>query len=454
MLALAGLGTAVAAGPANPPPTYVTPPAQRVETHALAAGGAKREVLTWAGPDSRDVLRVWVVDGARGASFGKPLALSDRHRSAWLPRTTVMDDGTELVAWTEEEPDSSWTRVLVATKRPGAADFTRVRLTRVREPSWLSLVSGPEASAAASWVQDAKDHIGRAAVAVRSRGGHWGKPELVTGRKRTVSNPRLAFDGAGNATLAWDRRPPPWKAVIERATRKRQRGQAEVRAAVRPRGGRFGKAQVVSNPHHQATEAFLAENARGDAVLVWRTLPSQRRGTDFRLSFAYRRRGRDRFGPPHGGARLAHFFGFPRAAIDPSGAASIVWNDPGAGPERLCGCGRIVVARRPPGGPLGAPVALSEDFAVGPEIAADRAGGVLVLWTPDEVRREDFESRVEGRLVGADGTLGPARAFSSFGAGIELEEAGALIGHGRALVGWHRYASGHHRLEVVETSVP
>jgi hypothetical protein len=450
-----GLASAAAAAPSDPaPPTYVTPPGQRVETYTLAAGRGKRDVLTWAGPDSRDVIRVWVVDRSPGGSFGQPIALSDRDRSAWLPRTAVMADGTELVAWVENERDSPWSRVLVATRRPGASAFARKRLARVREPSYLSLATGVHGAAAATWVQDTKRHIGRVAVVFRSRGGHWGKPEIVTGPKRTVSNPRLALDGGGNATLAWDRRPPPWKAVVERTARKRQRGQAEVRAAVRPRGGRFGKAQVVSNPHHQATDAFLAGNARGDAILVWRTLPSQRNGTDFRLSFAYRRHDHPRFGNPHSGAWLAHFFGFPRAAIDPSGAASIVWNDQMGKPDRLCGCGRIVLARRPPGGPLGASIPLSEDFVLGPEIGTDRAGNMLVLWTPESVRREDFKSRVEGRFVGADGALGPARIFSSFGLGIEFEEAAALTGDGGALVGWHRYVGGRHRLESVDAAVP
>jgi hypothetical protein len=90
----------------------------------------------------------------------------------------------------------------------------------------------------------------------------------------------------------------------------------------------------------------------------------------------------------------------------------------------------------------------------GPETGADRAGNLLVLWTPDSGLREDFQSRVEGLFVGADGTLGPRRSFSSFGDGIEGEEAGALTGDGGALVGWHRYAGGRHRLEAVDAVVP
>ncbi|HKP88381.1 MAG TPA: hypothetical protein VJT75_00245 [Thermoleophilaceae bacterium] len=446
VVALALGAVAAAAPPDPPPPTYVSPPGHSVATFTVAAGGGGRRVLTWAAPDSRQVMRIWVVDRAPGGAFGTPAALSHPSRSAWLPRTAVMQDGTELVGWTESEPNSPWSRVMVATRRPGAARFSRRRLARVREPSWLSLTTGPGGAAAASWVQDTKDHIGRAAVALRTPGG-WRKPEVVTDSKRTVSNARVALDGDGNATVVWDRRPPPWKAVVERLHAARERGQAEVRAAFRPRGGRFGRAEVVSNPHHQATDAFLAGNARGDAVVVWRTLPSQRKSV-FRLSWAYRR-GHGHFGKPHSATRLASL-SFPAAAIGPEGAVTIAWGGPGA----QAGCDRVFIARRSPGGRLTRPAALSGCQSFGPEVTADRAGNALVLWTPDSLARPDFKTRVEGRFVGADGSIGPARRFSALGNGMEAEERGALAGDGTALVAWHRYAAGHHRLEALDTTVP
>jgi hypothetical protein len=347
--------------------------------------------------------------------------------------------------------------VLVASRRPGAASFvTTVLARRVRSPSHLSLASGAGGAAAATWVQETTDYIGRVAVAIRTPAGKWRAPELVTGTTRTVDNPRVALEADGDATVVWDRAPPPHKPTILRAAPRvraaRQKGDGQVRAAFRPRGGTFGRAQVLSNPRQQATDAYLAQNDRGDAVVVWRTLPSRNNPVRFRIAFAYRKGG-GRFGRHHLIGAPTHGFSFPRAAVGPDGGATLVWGSKVTQAGSYCECVRIFTARRPAGGPVGEAVPISEPLVWGPEIATDSAGNALVLWSPDPVDRAD-EERVKGRLVGAGGALGPERHFSPLGQEIDQEDTAALTDNGRAVVGWTRYTDPGHRLEVVDATMP
>jgi len=448
-----GLGaTAGTSQPAVPSPTFVSPAGHRVSSFALAAGLDGRAVVTWTAADRHDITRIWVSDRAPGGAFRPPVALSDPARQAWNRTAAVAPDGTELVGWVEERRNSPQSFVVVAARPPGAPFGKPHRLaTHARGASQLRLAFGADGTAIAAWVQETAKYVGRVAVAVRTPAGHWLKPEMVTDTERTVSNPQVALDGTGTATLVWDRAPPPNKPTILHAAR--QAGDAQVRAAVRPRGGTFGGYRILSNPHHQATDAFLAENARGDAAVVWRMLPSRRDPVRFRIAFAYRR-GDGRFGGHHLLGTRTHGFSFPRAAIDPDGVASFVWGAQPTQAELNCDCVRIFAARRPPGGPVGKPTAISPHAVTGPEIATGPSGGALVLWTPDSVSRKDFRTRVEGRFVAADGTLGPRRRLSTLGRGMDAEGQGALSGADRAVVAWTRYFKGHSHLEVIDTEVP
>jgi hypothetical protein len=83
--------------------------------------------------------------------------------------------------------------------------------------------------------------------------------------------------------------------------------------------------------------------------------------------------------------------------------------------------------------------------------AADSAGDVFATWLLFGHGHGRFDSRVQGRFAGADGSLGPLVRLT--GPGDQDYPQAVLYPDGTALVAWTRLRHTRSRIEAVRTRV-
>jgi hypothetical protein len=96
----------------------------------------------------------------------------------------------------------------------------------------------------------------------QDRPGHWGAiVTLGTSAHFFESSPGIAFDGRGDATVAW-----------RGYTHVGRRVRDVIRAAYRPAHGRFGRAGAISPAGTGArSQPVVAMNLRGRSYVAWTT---------------------------------------------------------------------------------------------------------------------------------------------------------------------------------------
>lgn len=431
-------------GRATPEAHFVSPAAQDVYYFGLAGNSRGDEMLWWIAWARFGHTRLYVRTKTAGASFGRPRALSGVHVSANEVHAAVGEDGTQLLTWTESGRGKT-TQKAAARRHDGS--FAVKTLSRASTPAstiYLGEASnlaiahdGTAALAGVSFVRGTSQVV----ALVRSPKGHWSKPEVVTTGKRGVRYPVVAFDGAGTATLAWER------GEREFPDNGAPRVKQQIRVAFRPPGGRFGKPRRVTKPQEDARDAALAVNARGDAALMWnathgRNLPGSRIG--IALRHAGGRFGKPRLITPPGESWS------PTPAVGPTGSLTAVWSeDRKAANGYGCGCPRLVTAHGSVDHGLGPARALSPRTVEVESTATDRAGSLLSVWL--QQHGDDFEDRPFARLAAADGTPGPLIRLGTL---ASRDNPQALLGRGgHAVAAWTRIRHARNRIELVHVRV-
>jgi hypothetical protein len=117
--------------------------------------------------------------------------------------------------------------------------------------------------------------------------------------------------------------------------------------------------------------------------------------------------------------------------------------------DERCECSAIFDSHRPPGGEFAGRAQLSPKGVefYEPTLAADRAGNVLGVWNVRVGDGGSIRGYVQGRLVAADGALGPRRRISRRRLGVSSEQA-ALASSGAATVAWMRLERTKSRIEM------
>ncbi len=185
--------------------------------------------------------------------------------------------------------------------------------------AWLPPVPVSPASQNAAFSETAMAGNGDViAIWIQSTGGLWGSirpaggsfsaPDRLSSETETVfsARPVLAADPAGNAVAAW---------------LQSDGANVRVRAAFRPAGGSFGPATTLSAAGQSATDADVAMDAAGNAIVVW----SRFDGTRRRVQWSYR----PVSGPFSGGTTITSGANssqeYPRVAMDPAGNAVVAY---------------------------------------------------------------------------------------------------------------------------------
>jgi hypothetical protein len=311
---------------------------------------------------------------------------------------------------------------VVALVRPPGSPFTGPEaVSGLGADTEPSVAFDSWGDATAIWVRG--DYVEES---TRPNGGDWSAPTAISRERRGASAPKVEFDAAGNSVAVWDR------SSSEGANNRVLNGAVVV--AIRPRGGLFGPPRVVSDPHFDSSEPSLSVNAAGQAAIVW--VSNTQGDKHFRLGSVFRQPGRP-FGRPRFFTPSREDASGVSVVLDRRGRALITWRRDAGGAGF-----RIEAAARPPGGPVGRPVALSGRWADDAQIARSPAGRFVVSW----VYRRRHGDVVQARAATARGKYGRL---------IQVARLGSLDGlqsivddNGLATFAWRRSAKGGERLEV------
>jgi hypothetical protein len=273
-----------------------------------------------------------------------------------------------------------------------------------------------EGNALAAWSQSRRPRRSRIEVAFRPAEGRFKAARVVSARGLRANDPRLAFDGEGNALAVWQRTDGPVR-----------HSRSRIVATFRPVGGSFGTVRRLSALGQSSHEPQVAMDDDGDALAVWRPFDGRRD----RVAVAFR---------PNGGSFAAGQMisapreptDSPQIALDGEGNAIATWirfngrRDP------------IRAAFRPAGGSFGQAETIPGSLHVAPypwssELAFDDEGNALAVWASGNSPK----ARIEAAFRPAGGTFGPAETISAQGQRVGSPDL-AFDEDGNALVVWSR----------------
>ena len=387
----------------------LTATGENASVPAVAMNGAGDAVVAWQRASGTGFFAQASLRDA-GTIFSTPLELGPAGFEVLGPPQAAIDGaGTAIVVWQQFDAMSTNT-VVQAAIRPAGGSFGA--------PGALSATGSgavhPQiAMNAAGDALVAWEHlVGQTMVVqavVRPAGGTFSAPVDLSAAGLMGPLPRVAIDGAGNATVVWTQTGP---------------AGTTVQVATRPAGGTWSAAADLS-PAGDASSGQVATNGPGETIAVWTHADAAGNtivqasvrpvGGAFEASADLSAAGRDAIDP--------------HVAIDAAGHAVAVWS-------RFDGSTRVVqAASRPAGAAFAAPADLSLAGAEArdPSVVANPAGDIVATW-----QRSD----------GADTIVQAAvrRAGTGFGAIIDLSAPGrdavapqlGIDADGDAIAAWQR----------------
>lgn len=396
-----------------------------------------------------NVLAVWDrFDGATsrveatfrpaGGAFATAVPISDAGRTAWFPQVAFDPQGNALAVWTRS--DGAFFRIQAAL-RPAGGNFGAAQTIS-------------PAGESASFPQVAFDGAGNALVAwvapdtmkaaFRPAGGSFGAVDTLSAAGSLTNEFDVGFDRQGNAMVAWPRKASADLEVVD----------ARVEAAVRPAGGSFAPAIPVSPLSKRVATAQLAFDPDGGALVTylnWDTTVLE--PGKYRTSAAYRPAG-GAFAPPQDIAATTapkRASSLPDVAIDAAGNAVAVWME---------GFWTWAAAR-PPGGAFAPAVRISPLMGntFDPRIAFDAMGNAIAMWTqqnlsaPPDNEPAGFRVAVATRAAGAT-AFGPVQRISDTGDLQYSDHHMAFDPAGNGVVVWKRTDGSVRRIEAAATTAP
>lgn len=227
------------------------------------------------------------------------------------------------------------------------------------------LAVDPDGDTVAVWVRGG--HVPRLLVGSRRQGTtSWSTPEVVPGTGGALEA-EVAFDGDGDLVVAW-------------AAGRR------VRVVRRSAGGSWDEARTVHRTPAgtlgtRPTDLDLAVNARGRAVVSWRTEDDNldRIYVPLRVQAVVGGPGA-RWGRARTLSSAEGFASDAMVAMSRAGRATVVWQDNLGGDKD-----RVMTSSRAPGQSWGRSVPLSRRLvhATSPQLAALPSGELAVAWVVD-----------------------------------------------------------------------
>jgi hypothetical protein len=248
--------------------------------------------------------------------------------------------------------------------------------------------------------------------AVRAAGHNFGTPRPIAGSAMSMPNlrPELAFDPKGDAVAVWSYFEPHPRFVEDGYAVDYSFG---LRVASRSAGGRFGRAQTLTDKLDADPSADVAFDGKSNAVVIWTD--------EAGMHAAARAAGRRRFGHAQ---VISQTQADPQVTVGTSGSATAAWA------AESHGAWSVAASASRAGAAFGSAVPL-EIPGLGkakPVIAVDARRAVTAAWSSD--------GRVMSATCGASGRCSRASALSRAGEKA-TDPRVAVAADGTAVVAWH-----------------
>lgn len=337
-------------------PAALSEAGQEASEPQVAVGAAGEAIAVWTRSNgSNNVVQAAVKPA--GEPWGKPVTLSEAGEEASEPQVAVEAAGDAIAVWTRY--DGSDDVVQAAIKPAGKSWGKAGTLSEAGRDAHAPEVAVDAAGdATAVWTRyDGSDNVVQAAV--KAVGEPWAKPATVSEAGQEASQPRVAVDAAGDATVVWTRYIGLSAGGMSNYV---------VQAAIKPAGEVWEEPTAVSEEsQEEGLEPRVAVDAAGDATAVW-------------TRFIYGccrlvQTAAKPVGKPWGTPTTFEEGGDARVAVNAAGDAAAVWT-------QYHGPGDIVQAAvKPAGEPWGKSATVSEDEAADPQVALDAASRATSVWT-------------------------------------------------------------------------
>jgi hypothetical protein len=356
-----------------------------------------------------------------GESWEKPATLSAAGEEAFTPQIAVDPAGDVIAAWTRSNGSNDV--VQAAVKPAGGAWGKPANLSAAgQEASEPHVAVDTAGDATIVWRRfDGSDYIVQAAV--KPAGEPWGNPANLSAAGQEASTPQVAVNSAGDATAVWVRY---------------DGSNHIVQAAVKPAGGPWGTASTLSEAGHDASQPEVAENAAGDATAVWtRYNATDSYGHSYYIVKAAVKPAGKPWEAPATVSEEGQEEGLePQVGVDAAGGATAVWK------RFIYGCCRAVEAELKPVGEPWGPSATVSDGS-GPRLAVDAAGDAIAIWQAEY-------GRLEAAIKPAGEAWGNTARLSEGEANDEPDVA--VNGRGEATAVWTKNTGGGYGNWIVQAA--
>jgi PKD repeat protein len=282
-------------------PTWLAPSAlssTSAEFADTAMGPEGGAAVTWLGPGQ--VVQVAASPPLGG--FSAPLDLSPAGENR-APQVAVDGAGDVTVVWYGSFGSNYLAQV--ATVTDGMPSSPVTLSATGKNAVFPTVAMNDRGDTIVAWTRG-EGPGGIVQASFRPAGGAFGVPVSLSSGGETATDPRVAIDEAGDATVVWDRYNGV-NEVVEEATRSAATGS-------------FSKAAVLSNEAEPAIQPFVAMNAEGDTAVTW----AGSNGADQLVQVALRPAG-GTFGKAVSVSLEGANAAFPQVALDGRGDPSVVW---------------------------------------------------------------------------------------------------------------------------------
>jgi len=187
-------------------------------------------------------------------TFLSPVDLSDAGQDAYQPQLAQDASGNVMAVWTRSDGTNLRIQARIRSAA-GAWGPTATLSTAGRDAYDPQVASNPSGNAVAVWTQfDGAQ--GRTHAAFRPAGGSFAGDQTISPGGRDAVTPQISIDPTGKAIAVWY----AWDGTADR-----------ILAAVRPAGGTFGPAQIVSPLGVESYEPVVATGPTADSTgaVVW-----------------------------------------------------------------------------------------------------------------------------------------------------------------------------------------
>ncbi len=315
----------------------------------------------------------------RGAAvFGVALALglaaaSPAAANLWTVAANVSEEGQSAYG-PQVAVDAAGDAISVWARSNGSNDVVQAAGKPDGKP-WVNPTTLSETGQEASEPQVAVDAAGDATVvwrrfdgsnyvvqaAAKPAGEAWGKPVTVSEAGQDAHTPEVAVDPTGEAIAVWTS----------------ANGSNEVvQAALKPAGEAWANPATLSGADQEASEPQVGVDAAGDATVVWtRYTGLSSGGMSNYVVQATVKPTDEAWETPSAVSEESQEEGLePQVAVDAAGDATAVWKRFGYGSGRL-----IQTAAKPVGKPWETPTTFEDGGD--PRVAVDAAGDKAIVWT-------------------------------------------------------------------------